>query len=339
MSIDHLINAKRARGNILISVLWVIVIMVILVFGLSYEARSDMERTRLYRDRAKAYWLARAAVERVKYDYTLSQMSRLQNVESEFEQTTRYHYDFTEGYAECKLKSSGSLMSVNSKNRDLWKHLVTYYGVDEFKADEVVDAILDWTDPDDLTTGEGGAEADYYQTLQPPYQPPNGAMFSIEELLLIKGITEDMYYGMTVDGQPRPGLRELVSTAPNRQDRFDINTCPTAILMAFLEITQEEAVAFERTREEKMFTNVQEAAQHLTLEDPSTLNRFFTINRGSQFTIVSTGFVYDSPARYTVESEVQYTGNGKLFRNLSHKDFSLKHVDKVPMDEFDEGME
>ena len=331
-------NAFRSRGNILISVLWIIVILVILVFGMGYEARSDMERTRLFRDRAKAYWLARGAVERVKYDYTLSHMNGGLNGDEEHQKTTTYRYDFGDGYAECKLKSSGSLMSVNTNRYDQWKQLFKLYGIEDTDADDIVDSIKDWTDPDDLEN-LNGAEADYYQTLSPPYQPPNGPMFSIEELMLIKGITEDMFYGPTIDGERKPGLKDLVSVSANRRGKFDINTCPTAILMAFLEITREQAYEIERMRNEKMFDNPQELSLRITLEDPSLLNKFFSVDRGSQFTIVSTGFVYDSPARYTVESEVQYTGNGKLFRNLSHKDFSLNHVDKVPMDEVEEGNE
>ncbi len=59
---------------------------------------------------------------------------------------------------------------------------------------DLADSILDWLDEDD-DTREYGAESDYYATLQPPYKPPNGPMESIEQLLLVKGMTPQILYG------------------------------------------------------------------------------------------------------------------------------------------------
>lgn len=151
------------RGNILIGVLWVIVIMTILVLALSVEARSDINRTMLHRDRARAYWLARAAVERVKYDYAANRANAAQEGG---ENRTRYSFEFEDGYAECLLLSNSSLMSINSNNRDMWRQLLSLYDLDDGVKDEIVDAIIDWQDPDDLVS-LNGAEEEYYETLNP----------------------------------------------------------------------------------------------------------------------------------------------------------------------------
>lgn len=58
---------------------------------------------------------------------------------------------------------------------------------------EIVEAIQDWLDPDDQPSGFGGAEADYYQGLNPPYPITNGPMTSVSELSLIKGVTPALY--------------------------------------------------------------------------------------------------------------------------------------------------
>lgn len=60
--------------------------------------------------------------------------------------------------------------------------------------EEVADAILDWIDDDD-TLRLYGAESDYYTSLDPPYEPRNAALKSIDELLQIAGITADLLYG------------------------------------------------------------------------------------------------------------------------------------------------
>ncbi len=56
-------------------------------------------------------------------------------------------------------------------------------------------AILDWLDEDDETTEPNGAEADYYEGLESKYSPTNGQILSIEELLLVRGVTPDLLFG------------------------------------------------------------------------------------------------------------------------------------------------
>lgn len=59
---------------------------------------------------------------------------------------------------------------------------------------ERVAAILDWRDSDD-DTRPGGAEVDYYNTLEPPYNTKNAPFDTVEELLLVKGITAAVLWG------------------------------------------------------------------------------------------------------------------------------------------------
>lgn len=58
----------------------------------------------------------------------------------------------------------------------------------------VADAILDWIDADDEPRVLG-AEQDYYTSLDPPYQPRNGPLQTIEELLLVRGVTPALLFG------------------------------------------------------------------------------------------------------------------------------------------------
>ncbi|MCS7237653.1 MAG: general secretion pathway protein GspK [Thermoguttaceae bacterium] len=60
--------------------------------------------------------------------------------------------------------------------------------------EDVADAILDWIDSDDEPR-EFGCEAEYYLSLDPPYQPKNGPLETIEELLLVRGVTPELLFG------------------------------------------------------------------------------------------------------------------------------------------------
>jgi DNA uptake protein ComE-like DNA-binding protein len=60
--------------------------------------------------------------------------------------------------------------------------------------DEIADAILDWLDDDDEARAYG-CEIDYYQGLVPPYEPTNGELESIDELLKVRDVTPELFYG------------------------------------------------------------------------------------------------------------------------------------------------
>ncbi len=84
---------------------------------------------------------------------------------------------------------------------------------------EIADAILDWIDPDDVPR-EYGAELAYYSGLLPAYKPRNGPISGLDELLLVRGVTPELLYGldlnrnMIVDANetPRGALLEVDNT-------------------------------------------------------------------------------------------------------------------------------
>ena len=71
----------------------------------------------------------------------------------------------------------------------------------------IADAILDWMDPDTIAR-QTGAEAEYYATLNPPYAPRNAVPESIEELLLVKGVTRTILFGFDVNQNHRLEIEE-----------------------------------------------------------------------------------------------------------------------------------
>jgi len=60
--------------------------------------------------------------------------------------------------------------------------------------EEIADSIIDWRDPDE-NAGASGAENSYYQSLPRPYKCKNGPFTTVEELLLVKGMTPEILYG------------------------------------------------------------------------------------------------------------------------------------------------
>ena len=61
-------------------------------------------------------------------------------------------------------------------------------------SEDLVNAILDWIDADSEPR-PSGAENEYYGTLPQPYRCKNGPLDSLEELLLVKGMTPQILFG------------------------------------------------------------------------------------------------------------------------------------------------
>tara|TARA_Y100001937_G_scaffold122287_2_gene182605 strand:- start:146123 stop:147190 length:1068 start_codon:yes stop_codon:yes gene_type:complete len=58
---------------------------------------------------------------------------------------------------------------------------------------ENIDAIVDWIDENDTVDGRG-AERSYYDSLKPPTKIKNFRLFSLSELALVKGFSQEMIY-------------------------------------------------------------------------------------------------------------------------------------------------
>ncbi|HDP79255.1 MAG TPA: general secretion pathway protein GspK [Spirochaetes bacterium] len=61
---------------------------------------------------------------------------------------------------------------------------------------DISDSLIDWVDIDDMHFPYGAESSDYYRNLNPPYSAKNAEMNSIGEMLLVKGITPEIYYGL-----------------------------------------------------------------------------------------------------------------------------------------------
>lgn len=72
------------------------------------------------------------------------------------------------------------------------------------------DALLDWMDSDD-DPSEFGAESSYYTSLTRPYRPRQDRFMSIDELLLVRGVTPELLYGSSNSPGPASGWASLIT--------------------------------------------------------------------------------------------------------------------------------
>jgi hypothetical protein len=79
---------------------------------------------------------------------------------------------------------------------------LTIVGVtDAGLASTIEDSILDWCNQNS-TSGLSGAKDNYYATLNPPYYCKDGPIDDLSELLLIKGMSPEIYFGSNASNHP-----------------------------------------------------------------------------------------------------------------------------------------
>ena len=78
-------------------------------------------------------------------------------------------------------------------------------------SEDVADAILDWMDVDDEMR-DYGTESAFYNGLMPPYDAKNGPMDSLDELLLVRGVTPQLMFGLDINRNGIIDANELLGS-------------------------------------------------------------------------------------------------------------------------------
>jgi general secretion pathway protein K len=175
----------------------------------------------------------------------------------------------------------------------------------------IVDSILDWKDPDDFHRLQG-AENDYYQSLPHPYKAKNGNFDTVEELILVKGVTPEILYG----NDQKPGLVDFL-TVQAKTNKINLNAAPQPVLLALPGMTPEIAEAVTAYRQDKEIQSLQEIAGLLG-EAQAQLAPYVTVAAGNTFTLESRGYKKNGQAGYGIQAKVILEGNNQ-YRYLSYK--------------------
>ena len=86
-------------------------------------------------------------------------------------------------------------------NPQLLQQALTLAGASVTEVPNIISSVQDWIDPDD-DERRNGAESSYYQGLTPAYNAKNGPIDDLSELLLIKGVTPELYWGLESTNHP-----------------------------------------------------------------------------------------------------------------------------------------
>jgi len=189
-------------GVALVLVIWVIVVLIAIVGEFAYSMRTEIKIARNFREEEEAYQLAVAGIEEAKAEILgIKDPSKAYVDENgvlvldpEAEEAPVRKNDLGRGSFRYVISDEDGKMNLNTATLEQLRSIFLNAGVDSKDVDVIVDSIIDWRDTDDLHMLDG-AEEDYYESLDRPYSAKDGPFDSPEELLLVKGMSPEIFFG------------------------------------------------------------------------------------------------------------------------------------------------
>ena len=201
------------RGSILMLSLWAICLLSSFAVILSYQVRQKLTLVKRLEERDKARFIADAAVKKAAAElkkepqksYACLQdkwSSNPQVFKEDYLGADRFsiYYDYLEEKT-GQLQSQYGLIdeerkiNLNKAQAQVIERLLKIgLGLGEMEAQELAASIKDWVDSDSqLSIPFGSAEDSDYRSLRYPYEAKDSDMESLDELLLVKGMTPEIF--------------------------------------------------------------------------------------------------------------------------------------------------
>jgi len=275
---------KARNGSILVALLWSLALLSLVVIGVLHTARMDLMAVKNHGDKIQAHYLALAGIEKAKALIFQDSATRSKSGQNH----SGHLYDSPSDFRDIRF-SRGQFRVLRDGSPD---ENAVVYGIADLdgrlnlnKAElgelgkiygmvpELVSAIIDWRDRDNAASA-GGAGAAYYSSLVPPYRPRNGSYESVEELLMVRGVTHQMLYGDRYRGakglsqasdanSPNPGWASLLTTHSTVRNvnasgvaRINVQTDSESTLQTVKGITPEIAKAIVASRGQNEIKNL-----------------------------------------------------------------------------------
>jgi len=224
------LTRSKQRGGALLAVMWLSAALAAIGFSIATTVKGETERTSTSVDDVRSYYLATGGIER-----SILRMQWGGNWYTPGQPT--FDYEFPTGSVHVDVIPEAAKMNINQAPPDQVFRLLTAVTHDEARAQMIAESILDWRTP----AGSRGAGAldGYYLNLHPSFLPRHASLEEIEELLAVRGMTPDLFYGTYIrDTSTTPpqlvaqgGLRDCVSVYGS-VGVYDVNGASPALMAA-----------------------------------------------------------------------------------------------------------
>jgi hypothetical protein len=309
MSLALTTRTGRAEAGVaLLAVMSAVTVLILVALAFSGSVQIET-RTTIYRKEAtQAYALAaggvQAAILEIAYPPAGDQQDkpRLWKKGQRLVQVPCDH-----GRALVEIVNETGKLDLNIAGREQLARFFAARGLKPADATQLAAAINHWRNPAGSDDQESKALEDYY--LDAGYRPAHNRFGSVEEVLRVRGMSRDIFYG-TAEFSREEGIQYKYGVGRDmtiylKSSQVNVNYASEAVLLSVDGVDEELAEPIVRERSNKPFKSLEEMAQRLSTSLPEKALPFLTTDEVGIYSIVSVGEVNGSRVRRTVKAVVQ----------------------------------
>jgi general secretion pathway protein K len=294
----------RQQGSVLIITLWTITLLTILITALAGQVRLSARVTQFHQDDLDTWAKLLAALNQAEMELVLELMPRPPETIEDTSEIGRDVFNrFNGGELQLaypqpdgitvRIYNHGGKINLRELSRPRLRGLLEKrLGLNAAQQiDDLMDAWNDWTDLDD-NAGANGAEIDYYTDQEIPYQPRNGRLETVEEILQIRGFA-DVFAGVDLDA---------AFTLYGDSDQINLNVATVEAMQLIPGLDDELIAQILRYRQENDFTGNGDVAQLVPAENMALLRPWLQITyKPPYYTIVA----YKTPQSEDLDTDAE----------------------------------
>jgi general secretion pathway protein K len=259
---------RRDPGIALILTLWVITILMVTATYFAYGQRWDTRVASYHKESTFSYYLAKGIVAKTRVllasDQNVPDGQQLEFTDGVLEIPEE---EFAGGSMRAVVRDLEGKLNINKAPYQMIRSLLINLGCEYEEAETIADCILDWRDVNSEPRANG-AEDDYYLSLPEPYPCKDGSFDFTEELLLVKGMTNEIFYGDSLLAVMRGeefsgsavylGLKNYITVYG--RGRINVNSADPLVLEAIPGFDDEivRSIVQKREQQDGGFENVSE---------------------------------------------------------------------------------
>jgi general secretion pathway protein K len=179
---------KNKKALVLVGVLWIVALLTVIATSVGHNSRLDIKASAVRTEELRCKWACRAGIEKAigVLNEDLRESDCLIDLWSDNDEDFN-NISLERCWFSVKVIDESSKLNINTVTKQQLLEL-------PFMEEDIADAIIDWRDGDD-TPSTAGVEGGYYENLPIGYTIRNGPFKTIRELLMVKGVTEELLYG------------------------------------------------------------------------------------------------------------------------------------------------
>lgn len=201
----------RLAGAALVIVMVLVLAMAVMAGAFAYAMKVETKLAVNTQSSPELEWLGRSGIEVARWIifrtpqvegpyYALNQFwaggpGPIESTDNPFQNIDLSNLQIGEGSVSIKIVDLERRIPINGLPRPMLESALQVIGAGAGDAASIAGAIMDWQDTDSTEQTSGGAESDYYAGMPSPYVAKNGPLDDVSELLMVRGVSPDLYYG------------------------------------------------------------------------------------------------------------------------------------------------